>query len=62
MGELLAGLLIAIALILNPPPEPMHYKNCTELRKDHPQGVSSDHPAYRSGLDRDKDGKACETV
>ena len=36
------------------------YKNCTELRKDYPNGVGSDHPAYQSKHDRDKDGWACE--
>lgn len=36
------------------------YKNCTELRKDYPNGVGSDHPAYHSKHDRDKDGWACE--
>lgn len=37
-----------------------YYKNCTELRKDHPNGVSSSHPAYAKKLDRDGDGWACE--
>ncbi|RSK29360.1 nuclease [Bacillus sp. HMF5848] len=36
------------------------YKNCTELRKVYPNGVSQDHPAYDSKHDRDKDGYACE--
>lgn len=36
------------------------YKNCTELRKVYPEGVSSDHPAYEGKHDRDKDGWACE--
>ena len=36
------------------------YKNCTELRKDHPNGVGSDHPAYEKKHDRDGDGWACE--
>ena len=36
------------------------YKNCTELRKDHPNGVGADHPAYAPKHDRDKDGWACE--
>ena len=36
------------------------YRNCTELRKDHPGGVSKDHCAYQSRMDRDKDGWACE--
>ena len=36
------------------------YKNCTELRKDHPRGVPKSHCAYESRMDRDKDGWACE--
>lgn len=37
-----------------------YYKNCTELRKVYPDGVASDHPAYASKHDRDKDDWACE--
>lgn len=37
-----------------------YYKNCTLLREVYPDGVPSDHPAYRSGLDRDRDNWACE--
>lgn len=36
------------------------FQNCTELRKKYPNGVASDHPAYQSKMDRDKDGWACE--
>ena len=36
------------------------YKNCTELRKDHPAGVPKGHCAYQSRMDRDKDGWVCE--
>ncbi len=36
------------------------YQNCTELRKVYPDGVPSDHPAYASKHDRDKDDWACE--
>ena len=36
------------------------YPNCTELRKDYPDGVNENHPAYRNNLDRDNDGFACE--
>ncbi|GGA35984.1 excalibur calcium-binding domain-containing protein [Psychrobacillus lasiicapitis] len=36
------------------------FKNCTELRKVYPGGVSSSHPAYKSKFDRDKDGWGCE--
>lgn len=37
-----------------------YYANCTELRKDYPEGVSKEHPAYQDKMDRDKDGWACE--
>ena len=37
-----------------------YFKNCTELRKVYPSGVSSSHPAYQPKMDRDKDGWACE--
>lgn len=42
------------------PGAPTSFKNCTELRKYYPNGVSSAHPAYDSKLDRDNDGWACE--
>lgn len=42
------------------PGAPTVFKNCTELRKYYPSGVSSSHPAYASKHDRDKDGWACE--
>lgn len=46
-------------------PAPAHetnqrFANCTEMRKVHPHGVPSTHPAYESKHDRDKDGWACE--
>ncbi len=37
-----------------------YFSNCTELRQVYPNGVSSDHPAYQSKMDRDKDNYACE--
>ncbi|MBS4192343.1 excalibur calcium-binding domain-containing protein [Bacillus sp. FJAT-49705] len=40
--------------------ESEYFSNCTELRKVYPNGVSSDHPAYQSKMDRDKDNYACE--
>jgi len=46
--------------VTKPPAEETYYANCPALRKDHPSGVPKGHPAYRSGLDRDKDGWACE--
>jgi hypothetical protein len=41
-------------------PPAVSYRNCTQMRRDHPGGVPKGHPAYRSGLDRDRDGRACE--
>ena len=41
-------------------PRPRSYPNCTELRRDYPNGVPASHPAYSSRLDRDRDGWACE--
>ena len=35
--------------------ESEYFSNCTELRKVYPNGVPSDHPAYQSKMDRDKD-------
>lgn len=37
-----------------------NFANCTELNEVFPDGVSSDHPAYQSKMDRDRDGWACE--
>lgn len=37
-----------------------YYQNCTALRQVYPDGVPSDHPAYASKHDRDKDNWACE--
>ncbi len=36
------------------------YRNCTELRRDFPNGVPAGHPAYTTRMDRDRDGWACE--
>ena len=36
------------------------YRNCTALRRDHPNGVSRGHCAYQRRMDRDNDGLACE--
>ena len=37
-----------------------YFKNCTELRKEYPNGVKKGHPAYSDKMDGDKDGFACE--
>ena len=42
------------------PPVQTGFKNCTELKKVYPNGVSSNHPAYLPKFDRDKDGWGCE--
>ncbi|MGE6486856.1 thermonuclease family protein [Paenisporosarcina sp. NPDC076898] len=36
------------------------FENCTHLRTKYPNGVPSNHPAYQSKMDRDKDQFACE--
>lgn len=40
--------------------EAEYYANCTALREEHPRGIPQGSPGYRSALDRDKDGWACE--
>lgn len=45
---------------VTPPSTQTNFKNCTALRVVYPDGVPSDHPAYQSKMDRDKDGWACE--
>lgn len=44
------------------PANEYNFKNCTELREVFPEGVPSDHPAYQSKMDRDKDNWACEAA
>lgn len=48
--------------IKEPPPaaDPVRYKSCVDLRKDHPHGTKKVSEGYRLGLDRDHDGTACE--
>ena len=36
------------------------YRNCTALRRDHPNGVPRGHCAYQRRMDRDNDGRTCE--
>lgn len=43
-----------------PAPVQSQFKNCTELRKVYPGGVTRGHPAYAKKHDRDGDGYACE--
>lgn len=40
--------------------ESYNFKNCDQLREVFPEGVASDHPAYKKTMDRDKDNWACE--
>ena len=42
------------------PGAPTTFKNCAEMKKYYPKGVSSSHPAYAPARDGDKDGWACE--
>lgn len=50
-----AGLAVAPIAVAGPP-----YKNCTEAGKDGRHDIPRGDPAYRSPLDRDNDGIACE--
>ncbi|MCG7333292.1 thermonuclease family protein [Salinicoccus roseus] len=36
------------------------FRNCTELREVHADGVAEGHPAYTLQMDGDRDGMACE--
>ena len=36
------------------------FRNCTALRRVHPNGVPRGHCAYQRNMDRDNDGRACE--
>jgi excalibur calcium-binding domain-containing protein len=51
----IAGTFSAPAASADPP-----YRNCTEAHADGRYNIPSNDPAYRSGLDRDGDGYACE--
>ena len=49
--------------VVKPAPAPStrtNFKNCTDLKTVHPDGVPQGHAAYQSKMDRDKDGWACE--
>jgi hypothetical protein len=49
------GLFSAPAAAADPP-----YRNCKEAHADGRYNIPSDDPAYRTALDRDGDGYACE--
>lgn len=38
-----------------------YFKNCTEARNKGHSNIKKGEPGYRPGLDRDKDGIACES-
>ena len=64
MRKVFAGLLLMFSLGLANPPaiasaDPP-YRNCKEAHADGRYNIPSDDPAYRSALDRDGDGYACE--
>ncbi len=37
-----------------------YFDNCETLQMKYPDGVPEGHPAYRPGLDRNRNGWACE--
>jgi hypothetical protein len=43
------------------PPADVYYANCTEARAAGAAPLYAGEPGYRSGLDRDHDGVACES-
>lgn len=47
--------------LVAPPPASAYYKNCTEARAAGAAPLYRGEPGYRSALDRDDDGVACET-
>jgi hypothetical protein len=49
------GIATAPAALADPP-----YRNCKEAHADGRYNIPSNDPAYRSALDRDGDGFACE--
>jgi Excalibur calcium-binding domain len=55
-----ARVLIKPQTVREEPVQDAYFQNCRELRQVYTCGVSSAHPAYRSGLDRDHDDWACE--
>ncbi|MGV0634454.1 excalibur calcium-binding domain-containing protein [Mycolicibacillus trivialis] len=61
-ASFVAACLVVAGLGLSPsasaagPP----YKNCAAAHADGASNMTPDHPGYRSGLDRDGDGIACE--
>jgi hypothetical protein len=48
------------APVYTPPPRSAYYRNCSAAHADGRYNIPVGDPAYRSGLDRDGDGYACE--
>ncbi|GAA3743797.1 hypothetical protein GCM10022225_29260 [Plantactinospora mayteni] len=44
------------------PPKPVYYKNCSAVRDAGKAPLRRGQPGYRAGLDRDGDGRACESA
>ncbi|MEN3610104.1 excalibur calcium-binding domain-containing protein [Plantactinospora sp. ZYX-F-223] len=44
------------------PPKPVYYKNCSAVRDAGEAPLRKGQPGYRAGLDRDGDGRACESA
>ncbi|MEQ4300805.1 excalibur calcium-binding domain-containing protein [Plantactinospora sp. B6F1] len=44
------------------PPKPVYYKNCSAVRAAGKAPLRKGQPGYRAGLDRDRDGRACESA
>lgn len=44
-----------------PPPQSVYFANCAEAKRAGAAPLHRGEPGYRSGLDRDGDGVACES-
>jgi micrococcal nuclease len=53
-------LLLAVAHAEPKAGQKNYFPNCKALNKVYPNGVPKKHPAYRSALDRNNNGWACE--
>lgn len=48
------------APVYQPAPQSTYYRNCSQAHADGRYNIPQGDPAYRPGLDRDRDGYACE--
>jgi len=48
------------APVYQPVPQSTYYRNCSQAHADGRYNIPQGDPAYRPGLDRDRDGYACE--